>query len=134
MNINNRISVFFEYKKIIQAELVKRGYGSKQTISFIFNGRQSPNYKFLKSVIKDYPELNPRWLFVGEGEMITDNCDQKSQSFTNKEYANSSECAEKERFIKVQQQTIECQQQTIESQQKLIAALEGNEQNESVSG
>ena len=76
MSVNSRISEFFELKKIRQSELVKRGYGSKQTVSFIFNGKQSPNYKFLQSMIKDYPELNHRWLLLDEGEMFNQDSEK----------------------------------------------------------
>ena len=70
MSVNKRISAVCEYKKLKQSDLVSEGFGSKQTVSFIFNEKQKPSTKFLEQFLKLFSDLNARWLITGDGEMF----------------------------------------------------------------
>ena len=108
MDINCRISDFCESKNILQTHLVVKGYGSKQTISFIFNGKQFPNYKFLHLLISDNLDLNANWLFTGNGEMLlsrisyplSKSLKENSQESMVTTYS-CSDCIEKQKEIDI---------------------------------
>lgn len=37
------------------------------TISHIFSGRSKPTLKIFKNIVDGFPDLNPTWVFLGEG-------------------------------------------------------------------
>jgi plasmid maintenance system antidote protein VapI len=39
-------------------------------ISHILSGRNQPSYDFIVKLMKQYPEINPDWLIMGNGTMI----------------------------------------------------------------
>ena len=67
--INQRLTEYCGKRGIKQVDLVVAGYASKQTISWIWNGRTKPGCEFLERFIAKYTEINARWLLTGEGEM-----------------------------------------------------------------
>lgn len=70
MPVSDRIRDICELKGYKQSHLVNLKLGSKQTISFIWNGKQDPNYEFLSGFTHHFPDVNARWLLTGEGEKI----------------------------------------------------------------
>ena len=40
-------------------------------ISHILSGRNYPRYDFIHNLLKAFPEMNPRWLLLGEDEIYT---------------------------------------------------------------
>jgi hypothetical protein len=70
MKIIDRILLFIKYKNLSMRAFDKsigvgNGYTSKQLKS-----RASVGSDVLERIIDTYPELNPLWLFVGDGKMI----------------------------------------------------------------
>lgn len=57
-------------KEISAAKLAEITQVQPSTISHIMAGRNNPRYDFLAAILKHYPELNARWLLLGEGEMF----------------------------------------------------------------
>lgn len=65
-----------------QLEKVKNQYGlkiveladklglSRETTTNILRGRNVPKITFTYAFLKAFPEINPRWFFLGEGEMF----------------------------------------------------------------
>ncbi len=39
-------------------------------ISHILSGRNQPSYDFIVKLMKQYPEINPDWLIMGNGSMF----------------------------------------------------------------
>jgi transcriptional regulator with XRE-family HTH domain len=39
-------------------------------VSHILSGRNNPGYDFIVKILRKYPDLNPDWLLLGEGEMF----------------------------------------------------------------
>ena len=70
MTVNERIARFYEYKGLKNKELFNGSLGTKQTINDILNGTRKPGHEFIMALLEKFPELNPRWLLLGEGEMI----------------------------------------------------------------
>lgn len=67
--INQRLTEYCEKRGIKQVDLVLAGYASKQTVSWIWNGRTKPGCEFLEKFITEYKEIDARWLLTGEGQM-----------------------------------------------------------------
>ena len=84
MEVSKRIEKVCKKKEYIQNDLILARLGSKQTVANIWHGKQLPNYKFIEGLLKHIPDLNARWLILGEGTMF--NSDQRS--IVN--YANNS--------------------------------------------
>ena len=92
MDINIRIRRFCEYNKIKQSDLVRRGIGSTQTLSNIFNNKQKPGFDVIHRFAKAYPEINLRWLILGHGEMIKNAAGfAKQQDNTTGQYSKLNE-------------------------------------------
>jgi hypothetical protein len=70
MNVNDRLKVVCENKKIKNIDLVSLGCGSQQTVSFVLNGKVKPNSQFLEVFLKEFKNVNARWLLTGEEEMV----------------------------------------------------------------
>lgn len=57
------------------------------TISHIFSGRSKPTLKIFKNIVDGFPDLNPTWVFLGEGPMYkadieTEEVDQPQDAGT----------------------------------------------------
>lgn len=54
-------------------------------MSHILSGRNKPSLDFVLRVLKRYPEINPSWLLLGEGEMyLSDKIDVQTSMFSDK--------------------------------------------------
>lgn len=85
-DIMRRISKVCEVRNIRQKDLQINGGGTRQTVSAIFNGRQRPNVDIIKALLVVVPDLNSRWLLIGEGEIFTSSYNTP----TNKQVAYES--------------------------------------------
>lgn len=70
MTVNERLKVFAQEKGITQYRLAKEVGVTPQAISRIFSNRVSSiNSDTLALFVERFPELNIRWLLIGDGEM-----------------------------------------------------------------
>ena len=46
-------------------------------ISHILSGRNQPSYDFIVKLMKQYPEINPDWLIMGNGTMFRTTVNEK---------------------------------------------------------
>ena len=46
---------------------------SAATLSHITSGRSNPTLTIMRSIIKGFPDLNPMWVYSGEGEMFRES-------------------------------------------------------------
>lgn len=113
-SINQRFVTYCNKRGIKQAYLVSAGYASKQTISWIWNGRTKPGCEFLEKFAVDYKDLNLRWLLTGEGEMIPLEDQSASAVITYLE----KKVKEKEDLISEMNQELDTLKDKIESLQK----------------
>lgn len=112
--INQRLVAYCNKRGIKQAYLVSSGYASKQTISWIWNGRTKPGCEFLEKFAEDNKDLNLRWLLTGEGEMIPSEDQSASAVITYLE----KKVKEKEDLILDLNQEIDVLKEKIEGLQK----------------
>jgi transcriptional regulator with XRE-family HTH domain len=47
-------------------------------ISHILSGRNQPSYDFIVKLMKQYPEINPDWLLMGNGSMLRTGVKEKT--------------------------------------------------------
>ena len=61
-------------------------------MSHILSGRNKPSLDFVLRVLKRYPEINPSWLLMGEGEMyLSDKIDVQTSMFPDKNESDGIE-------------------------------------------
>ena len=68
MTVNQRIKELFDEKKYSPNYVAKRLKADRKTILSYSEGHTNPSYKFLLWLFNEYPKLNVKWLFFGEGE------------------------------------------------------------------
>jgi len=59
-----------DYKSISAGELSSILGVQRSNISHILNGRNKPGATFIEKLLLNFPDLNARWLFTGEGKML----------------------------------------------------------------
>lgn len=91
MDISDRLKTICDNKKIKNIDLVNLGCGSQQTVSFVLNGKNKPNPRFLEVFLKAYPDVNARWLITGDGETQLEEL--------REQYGFCKECIKKDGII-----------------------------------
>lgn len=126
MSINIRISDVCGLRKIKQSELVSEGFGSKQTVSFIFNEKQKPNPLFLEKFLRKFTNVDARWLITGEGDMFkekaidSENINEPTSSYTT----TCNNCRDKEVENRLLRKQANEKDEKIGQLQKSIGSLE----------
>jgi predicted transcriptional regulator len=68
--MKERIQKFIDYKNISPGELADILEVQRSNISHILNGRNKPGASFIEKFLLAFPNVNARWLFTGEGNMV----------------------------------------------------------------
>lgn len=71
--MKERIKQYMDYKSISAGELSSTLEVQRSNISHILNGRNKPGASFIERLLKNFPDLNARWLLTGDGEMVIHN-------------------------------------------------------------
>lgn len=74
-----RIKLILQAKNISVAQFAEDINVQRSGMSHILSGRNRPSLDFVIKVLKCYPEINPSWLILGEGEMYTGGVKEKEQ-------------------------------------------------------
>ena len=74
--MKERIKQYMDYKNISAGELSSILGVQRSNISHILNGRNKPGASFIEKLLLASPDLNARWLFTAEGEMV-EKADEK---------------------------------------------------------
>lgn len=77
--MKERIKKYMDYKSISAGELSSLLEVQRSNISHILNGRNKPGASFIEKLLVTFPDLNARWLFTGEGDMIEVIIDSKKE-------------------------------------------------------
>lgn len=74
--IGDRFREFIDYKtgkeRGAYADLADKLGIHRQRLTILFNGRQF-GIKAILAILKEFPELNARWLLLGEGNMLQED-------------------------------------------------------------
>ncbi len=88
--MKERIRMFIENKGLSPGDLAGILGVQRSNISHILNGRNKPGAVFIEKLLQVFPQLNARWLFTGEGSMLTE-ADGEDLSLTKTVAAVESE-------------------------------------------
>ncbi|MCF8255370.1 MAG: helix-turn-helix domain-containing protein [Bacteroidia bacterium] len=84
-SVNQRLKIFFESQGISNSMVSEATGISKPSISKMLTGTVDPHKTTIAKITKVYQNLNPNWLFNGEGEMIQEASsaiDWKEEAFS----------------------------------------------------
>jgi transcriptional regulator with XRE-family HTH domain len=68
--VYKRLELLLEHLEISQKQLGELAGLSENTISNAKKGKNIPGIDFFNSLYKNIPDLNPSWLYMGEGKML----------------------------------------------------------------
>lgn len=81
----DRINMLLKAKNITVSQFTQAIKIQRSGMSHILSGRNKPSLDFVLRVLKRYPEINPSWLLLGEGEMyLSDKIDVQTSMFSDK--------------------------------------------------
>ncbi len=67
-----RIEQIIQSKKLSNIEFCNRTNLSPSTLSHILSERTKPTLSILRNIVDAFPDLNPLWIMMGQGEMTMD--------------------------------------------------------------
>ncbi len=68
--MKERIQQLIDKKGITAGELASLLEVQRSNVSHILNGRNKPGASLIEKMLTVFPDLNARWLFTGEGNML----------------------------------------------------------------
>lgn len=86
-NISERLKLVLDSKKLSIRSFSRTISCADTTIGAILHEKAEPNYSTLFSILEAYPEISPKWLITGEGEMYV-NEDANDEKLYEEFYAN----------------------------------------------
>lgn len=87
--MKERIQKLLQEYNISSTHLADKLGVQRSSISHVMSGRNKPGFEFIQKLLKNYPEINPRWLILGKGPIyITEN--QPTLPFSETEEETSS--------------------------------------------
>jgi transcriptional regulator with XRE-family HTH domain len=92
LSVNQRLKIYFDSQGISNSMVSEATGISKPSISKLLNGQVDPHKTTLAKITKIYQNLNPDWLFNGNGEMIQEpsaKIDWREEAFTAIKEENS---------------------------------------------
>lgn len=92
MTINERIKLLITHLNYNPNSFSKEiGYLYGSTVNNIVIGRNNPGYEVLVKILQRFPAVNPRWLLLGDGEMMQrPELDHPAAGETSLEYGKSN--------------------------------------------
>lgn len=68
MTDKERIEYVINKSEMTYAEFSARTGISPATLSHIVSGRSKPTLAIMRGILAGFPDINPQWMFMGEGE------------------------------------------------------------------
>lgn len=125
MSVIDRAKAIVEELEYTNAKLSRKIGVKESTIYNLF--RKGKNYNFLQAMAKTFPNLNMRWLLLGEGERWLNKEDQATYTQTDSNSNNSNLIAAKDREIALIKQMLDSEvkrlEQLLQTKDEMIALL-----------
>ena len=67
--IKERIKVIISHYSLTEQEYTDKLKSNAAVTRHILEGRNRPNMEYLQKIITAFPEINERWLLLGEGSI-----------------------------------------------------------------
>lgn len=91
MTDKEKIELIIQDKHLNNTEFCNEVCISPGTLSHIRSGRTEPTLNILRNVAQAFPDINPAWLFYGEGPMYKEVASPTSEdAATDETYLNSN--------------------------------------------
>ena len=71
--MEERIKKFMDYKGISPSELADAIGVQRSNVTHVLKARNKPSFQFIEKLLQIYPEINAKWLLLGEGNMVEGN-------------------------------------------------------------
>ena len=68
--MNERIQQFLNVKGLSASEFADRIGVQRSNVTHVLHGRNKPSFQFIEKMMKEFPEINAKWLILGEGEIV----------------------------------------------------------------
>ncbi len=95
--MNDRIRQFMSYKGLTSSELADSIGIQRSNLTHVLNGRNKPSFPFISKLLEAYPEINAKWVLLGQGEMLENlNTSTNSDLFSIPKQAVVAESVPKE--------------------------------------
>jgi transcriptional regulator with XRE-family HTH domain len=78
--MKERILKFLESEKVSPSEFADKIGVQRSSMSHILNGRNYPSAAFIQKMLHAYPNVNSRWLLIGDGQMRSESAETKDNS------------------------------------------------------
>ena len=68
--MKGRILRFLEQKNVSATKFADTIGITRSSMSHIVSGRNKPSMDMVQKILQHYPEVNPDWLILGQGDMF----------------------------------------------------------------
>tara|TARA_B100001750_G_C15471324_1_gene579965 strand:- start:537 stop:827 length:291 start_codon:yes stop_codon:yes gene_type:complete len=69
--MKKRFLEILKCKKLSSSQFADKINVSNSAVSHIINGRNKPSLEIIQNILIKFPDINPRWLILGEGEIFS---------------------------------------------------------------
>lgn len=80
--MNTRIKQFMDHKGLTSSELADSIGVQRSNVTHVLHGRNKPSFQFIAKLLETYPEIDAKWLIMGEGDMLTTGTQRQANLFT----------------------------------------------------
>jgi transcriptional regulator with XRE-family HTH domain len=129
MTVNQRISEVLTILGITQAAFCEKTGINRPTVNTVLKGINAPSFMVVESILRNFPNLNPNWLILGNGEIWINEFDNLNNQIITAKKSNgkknqgSLETSNEKEFL---QKIIMDKDSHIADLRRTIALLEKN--------
>lgn len=69
--MKDRLIRLLDSEQLTASKFADRIGVQRSSVSHVLSGRNKPSFDFIEKTLKAFPDLNPEWLILGKGDMIT---------------------------------------------------------------
>lgn len=96
--MNSRIKNFMDHKGLSSSELADTIGVQRSNVTHVLHGRNKPSFQFISKLLETYPEINAKWLIMGNGAMLEDGSKDQVQPVLFEQQQELQAPVEKERI------------------------------------
>ncbi|TKG94356.1 XRE family transcriptional regulator [Puteibacter caeruleilacunae] len=92
--MEERIKILLDKEKLTAAEFADYIDVQRPSVSHVLSGRNKPSFIFIQKILARFPQLNSRWLMLGEEPMYMEQGSEPTDLFTPQENRQPVKVAE----------------------------------------
>lgn len=94
MTDKERIEQIMQTKHLSNVEFCNETAMSPSSLSHILSERTKPTLAILRNIVEAFPDLNPMWVFLGQGEMFARDSGQGSSDVSSSDNSDGGIAAD----------------------------------------